>query len=169
MREGVRLGDFWRPEIRASGRKSGLQSLVAILLCPGFSGRRRPVRFGAAGFAHSGGKPLVARERGREGSLDPNDLHFATGKADIGGATCRCRKTPRADPLTGRDYRVSNGIVTCVGFTCQKREALTTRMSKFQCLRDLVAQPNRLENRLFLANVTMPLQLISVVITDGYG
>jgi hypothetical protein len=31
-------------------------------------------------------------------------------------------------------------------------------MSKFQCLGELVAQPNRLENRLFLANVTMPLQ-----------
>jgi DNA invertase Pin-like site-specific DNA recombinase len=32
-------------------------------------------------------------------------------------------------------------------------------MPKFQCLRKLVAQPNRLENRLFLANVTMPVEL----------
>jgi hypothetical protein len=29
-------------------------------------------------------------------------------------------------------------------------------MSKFQCFRTLVAEPNRLGNRLFLANVTTP-------------
>ena len=34
--------------------------------------------------------------------------------------------------------------------------ALKARMSEFQCLSTLVAELNRLENRLFLANVTMP-------------
>ncbi|MGO9232697.1 MAG: formaldehyde-activating enzyme [Methylocella sp.] len=29
-------------------------------------------------------------------------------------------------------------------------------MSRYQCLRALVAEPNRLHNHLFLANVTMP-------------
>jgi len=34
-----------------------------------------------------------------------------------------------------------------------------TRMSKCQCLRMRVAELNRLENRLFLANVTMPVRV----------
>jgi len=34
--------------------------------------------------------------------------------------------------------------------------ATTARMSKFKCLRTLVAEPNQLGNRLFFGNVTMP-------------
>jgi DNA-binding transcriptional LysR family regulator len=60
---------------------------------------------------------------------------------------------------------ISDGIVTFVGFTCQLREALAACMSKFQCLRELVAPPNRLENRLFLVNVTMPLRGIASGLT----
>ena len=48
------------------------------------------------------------------------------------------------------------GFVTFVGFTCQYRAALSARMSIFQCLKTFVAEPNRRENRLFFANVTMP-------------
>jgi hypothetical protein len=33
---------------------------------------------------------------------------------------------------------------------------LKARMAKIKCLRTLVVELNRLENRLFLANVTMP-------------
>jgi hypothetical protein len=52
-----------------------------------------------------------------------------------------------------------SGIVTFVGFTCQQRVAFKARMSKFQCLRVVIAAPARLENRLFLSNVTMPTEL----------
>ena len=47
------------------------------------------------------------------------------------------------------------GFVTFMGFTCQYGGALSARMS-IQCLRVLVGEPNRLGNRLFLANVTIP-------------
>jgi hypothetical protein len=47
-------------------------------------------------------------------------------------------------------------FVTFVGFTCLAGVALSVRMSIFQCLRALVAEPNWLKNRLYLANVTMP-------------
>ena len=33
---------------------------------------------------------------------------------------------------------------------------LTARIFKYQCFRALIAEPNRLKSRLFLANVTMP-------------
>ena len=46
-----------------------------------------------------------------------------------------------------------------MGFTCQSGVALSARMSIFQCLRTLVAEPIWLKNRLYLANVTMPLIL----------
>jgi 4-diphosphocytidyl-2C-methyl-D-erythritol kinase len=53
-------------------------------------------------------------------------------------------------------------IVTFLGFTCQLRGAFAARMSKFQCFSELAALPNRLENRLFLANVTMPAELLQL-------
>jgi hypothetical protein len=40
-------------------------------------------------------------------------------------------------------------------------------MAKFQCLRTLVAELNSLENRLFLANVTMPNIKLDPVLIDG--
>ena len=43
---------------------------------------------------------------------------------------------------------------TLVGFTCQQRGTLTARIFKYQCFRALIAEPNRLKSRLFLANVT---------------
>ena len=33
-------------------------------------------------------------------------------------------------------------------------------MFKYQCFRPLIAEPNRLKNRLFLANVTMPVETL---------
>jgi hypothetical protein len=45
------------------------------------------------------------------------------------------------------------GFVTFVGFTCQWGEALSARMSIFQCLIAPVAEANQLGNCLFLANV----------------
>jgi hypothetical protein len=51
----------------------------------------------------------------------------------------------------------ANGFVTFADFTCQQGRAFSAPMEIFQCVRTLVAEPNRLGNRLFLANVTMPL------------
>jgi len=48
------------------------------------------------------------------------------------------------------------GIVTFASFTCQPRGALEDRMEEKQRFRELAIVANPLENRLFLASVTMP-------------
>jgi hypothetical protein len=48
------------------------------------------------------------------------------------------------------------GIVTFASFTCQPRGALEDRMKENQRFRELATVANLLENRLFLASVTMP-------------
>jgi len=50
----------------------------------------------------------------------------------------------------------NNGIVTFASFTCQPRGALEDRMEENQRFRELAIVANPLENRLFLASVTMP-------------
>jgi hypothetical protein len=65
-------------------------------------------------------------------------------------------RRPLPDNLPREPIIYPAGVVTFIRFTCQERGPLTAVMSKYQCLRALVAEPNRLEDRLFLANVTMP-------------
>jgi hypothetical protein len=59
--------------------------------------------------------------------------------------------TWRARPRSG--YSLPLRLALLAPFNCQSPEALKARMSKFQCLSTLVAELNRLEYRLFLANV----------------
>jgi hypothetical protein len=61
-------------------------------------------------------------------------------------------------PTRGAPEYAVMGFVTFAGFACQCG-ALIATMSKFQCLRKRIAQPNRLESHLSLTNVTMPLKV----------
>jgi hypothetical protein len=54
------------------------------------------------------------------------------------------------------------GIVTFASFTCQPRGALEDRMEENQRFRELAIGANPLENRLFLASVTMPLVALAL-------
>lgn len=56
------------------------------------------------------------------------------------------------------------GIVTFASFTCQPRGALEDRMEENQRFRELAIVANPLENRLFLASVTMPTCLLDNVL-----
>jgi hypothetical protein len=55
-----------------------------------------------------------------------------------------------------------SGIVTFASFTCQPRGALEDRMKENQRFRELAIVTNPLENRLFLASVTMPPNALMV-------
>jgi hypothetical protein len=55
---------------------------------------------------------------------------------------------------------IRDGFVAFIGSTCQRPQTLELRMNKVQCVRARVTQPNRLKNRLFLANVTMPWRAV---------
>jgi hypothetical protein len=66
------------------------------------------------------------------------------------------RKARHAHMFSGMPPKAVAGFVTFADSTCQQGRAFSAPMEIFQCVRTLVAEPNRLGNRLFLANVTMP-------------
>jgi hypothetical protein len=62
----------------------------------------------------------------------------------------------------------SGGVVTFTHFTCQPRCALKDRNEENQAVRGLEMGASSTENGLFFASVTMPLQVLAALTSDGH-
>src|SRR5208337_1067301 len=70
------------------------------------------------------------------------------------------RKTERQQRDAERQRNRQKGIVTLATFTCQPREAVIGRRQENQWLGELQRGTGPLQNPLFLANVTMPVECV---------
>src|SRR5271157_3438068 len=76
----------------------------------------------------------------------------------------RCdRDNRRWQARSKSSFGPSKGIVTLASFTCQWRDALMGRTQRNQWLAEFESGAGRLENPLFLADVTMPSYALCLV------
>jgi Cytochrome C biogenesis protein transmembrane region len=87
--------------------------------------------------------------------LVPGYVSYVSGNA-LGGIE-RSASSRLSTLFLSGCFVLGFGIVTFASFTCQPRGALEDRMEENQRFREVAIVANPLENRLFLASVTMLL------------
>ena len=124
-----------------------------------------PERWRAAAQRHDGelvdgtGSPGSPHTRARRSSRRPWVARHTRPCRMHPGVTY-WRSSPHRRLATGRENQAAGVAKRVLSrswvLLVNKHAALSARMSIFQCLRTLVAEPNPLEDRQFLTNVTMP-------------